>query len=278
MRAFIATALLWLTWPHALAAAKSAVPLKFGSVAMEVPAAMHTRLQPLTRYLSNALAQPVSLRLSPNLDAAVDAVVTGEVDIAYLTPIAYVQAHARGGARLIAKTINKGSPRFRLMIVARADGAVHSVADLAGRRFAFGDPAALLQRAVVVNAGMPLRRLGSYAYLNHYDNVVRGVLSGDFDAGIVKDTAAHAWQKKGLRIVYASPDLPPYNVVVSKKVSPELAEKIKGAFLALSPQRPADLRVIQALDATYEGFAPTSDAEYEIVRTLVRPFQRKRAQ
>lgn len=270
----IAAGLLGLASLSSVAAESPHATLKFGSVAMEIPAAMHTRLQPLTRYLSTALAQPVSLRLSPNLNAAIDAVVTGEVDIAYLTPIAYVQAHDRGGARLVAKTINKGSPRFRLMIVARADGDVRTVADLAGRRFAFGDPAALLQRAVVVNAGMPLARLGSYAFLNHYDNVARGVLSGDFDAGILKDTAAHAWAEKGLRIVYASPDLPPYNVVVSSKVSPELAAKIERAFLALTPQRPADLRVIQALDATYDGFAPTNDAEYDIVRSLVRPFQR----
>lgn len=270
----LAAGLLCLASLSSVAAGSPPATLKFGSVAMEIPAAMHTRLQPLTRYLSAALAQPVSLRLSPNLDAAIDAVVTGEVDIAYLTPIAYVKAHDRGGVRLVAKTINKGSPRFRLMIVARADGDVRTVADLAGRRFAFGDPAALLQRAVVVNAGMPLARLGRYAFLNHYDNVARGVLSGDFDAGILKDTAAHAWAEKGLRIVYASPDLPPYNVVVSSKVSPELAAKIKRAFLALTPQRAEDLRVIQALDKTYEGFAPTSDAEYEIVRTLVRPFQR----
>lgn len=262
---------------HASASAQTLAPerpLKFGSVAMEVPAAMHKRLQPLTHYLTTALGRSVGLRLSPNLDTAVDAVVTGEVDIAYLTPIAYVKAHDRGNARLIVKTITKGSSRFRLMIVARQNGPVNTVADLAGRRFAFGDPAALLQRAVVVNAGMPLRRLGGYSYLNHYDNVVRGVLSGDFDAGIVKDTAAYAWSKKGLRIVYASPDLPPYNIVVSERVLPELAEKIKRAFLALSSERPDDLRVIQALDPTYNGFAPTSDREYDVIRKLVLPFQR----
>ena len=41
--------------------------IKFGSVAMDVPAAMHKRLTPLTPYLSEVLGQPVSLKLSKNM-------------------------------------------------------------------------------------------------------------------------------------------------------------------------------------------------------------------
>jgi len=245
----------------------------FGSVAMDIPAVMHQRLTPLTNYLSAELGRKVTLRLSPNMPAAIKETVEGNIDIAYLTPVAYLRAHARGGARLVAKTVTKGKGSFQLMIVVREDSPIKTVADLAGKRFAFGDKAALLQRAAVVGAGMPLEKLGEYKFIGHYDNIVRGVMIGDFDAGILKDTMAFKWEGKGIRILYGSPQLPPYNIAASKTVNDELLGKMKAAFLNLNRDNPEHLQVIKSLDKKYDGFAPTDDEEYDIVRELIKPFE-----
>jgi len=247
--------------------------LNFGSVAMDIPAVMHRRLKPLTDYLSENLERPVNLRLAPDLSTAARDVARGAIDITYLTPVAYLKAHRDGGARLVVKTVTRGRQSFQLMVVTRADSPVHTMRDLIGKSFAFGDSAAILQRAVVVNAGVRLEELGSYRFLGHYDNIVRGVLSGDFDAGILKDTSAWEWQSKGLRIVYSSPPLPPYNVVVNKGIDDRLYERIRAAFLKLDAGDPRHHAIIKALDPSYDGFAPTSDAEYDIVRRLVEPFE-----
>lgn len=247
--------------------------LYFGSVAMDIPAAMYGRLRPLTDYLSKRLNRPVTLKLSSDLSKAAGAVAKGEVDIAYLTPVAYIKAQRAGDVRLVAKTVTNGRSDFRLMIVVRDDSAIHSVGDLVGKTFAFGDPAAILQQAVVVNAGIKLERLGSYRFLGHYDNIARGVLSGDFDAGVLKDTTAYQWKKKGLRLLYMSPALPPYNIVVSGRVDDRSYEAIRDAFLALDANKPAHRKVIKSLDATYDGFVATSDAEYQVIRHMIRPFQ-----
>ncbi len=247
--------------------------LYFGSVAMDIPAEMHKRLKPLTEYLSRELGTRVELRLSPNMKDAIEKVAGGEVDIAYLTPVAYLNAHEKGQAKLVVKTVTRGKGAFQLMIVARADGDVHRVEDIKGRTFAFGDKRALLQRAVVLAAGVRLEELGDYAFIGHYDNIARGVAAGDFDAGILKDTKAYAWEKKGLKIVYASDPLPPYNIAAKKDLSPELYDKLKAAFLRLDPGNPADRAVIKALSTKYDGFAETSDTEYDVVRQLVAPFR-----
>ena len=119
---------------------------------------------------------------------------------------------------------------------------------------------------------MPLDKLGSYKFIGHYDNIARGVEIGYFDAGILKDTKAFKWQGKGLRILYSSPNLPPYNITVSKNVTPLMREKLKQAFLALDDKNPEHSKVIKALSDKYNGFAPASDAEYNVVRELVKPF------
>ncbi len=248
--------------------------IRFGSVAMDIPAIMQKRLLPLTKYLSNALDQPVVLKLSPNMPTAINEVASGAVELSYLTPVAYIRAHQKGETQLVAKTITNNKASFQLMIVVRDDSPIKTVTDLEGKTFAFGDRAAVLQRAVVVGADMPLEKLARYEFIGHYDNIVRAVLNRDFDAGILKDTMAYKWEGKGIRILYTSPDLPPYNIAASKNVSKEMLTKIQQAFLSLDPDNPEHSPVIKALDKNYDGFAPTSDAEYDVVRKLIQPFDK----
>ncbi len=248
--------------------------LHFGSVAMDIPAVMHQRLRPLTDYLGRELGRPVTLKLSADLSKAADELASGNVDIAYLTPVAYIKAQRAGAARLVAKTVTRGEKSFRLMLVVRHDSPIKSVKDLKGKNFAFGDPAAILQRAVVVNAGLRLEQLGSYKFIGHYDNIARGVANGDFDAGILKDTTAYEWERKGLRILHASPHLPPYNIAVSKQVDEPTRNALRQALLRLDPRNPAHRNVLESLDRNYDGFVPAADSEYDVVRTLVKPFEK----
>ena len=241
---------------------------------MDIPAVMHKRLTPLTNYLSSTLDRPVTLKLSPNMGDAIDNTAKGSVDLSYLTPVAYLRAHEKGNAKLIVKTVTKGKASFKLMIVVKEGSPIKSVKQLSGKSFAFGDKKALLQRATVVGAGMPLEKLGEYKFIGHYDNIVRAVMNGDFDAGILKDTMAYKWEGKGIRILYATPDLPPYNIAASKNVDNTTLAKLEKAFLDLNPKNPEHLKVIKALDKKYDGFARTSDAEYDIVRKLTRPFDK----
>lgn len=250
--------------------------IRFGSVAMDIPAVMQKRLLPLTKYLSDSLGKPVVLKLSPNMPAAIKEISKGAVELSYLTPVAYIRSHQKGDTQLIAKTVTKNKASFQLMIVVRDDSPIKSVADLEGKAFAFGDKAALLQRAVVVGAEMPLDKLGRYEFIGHYDNIVRAVLNRDFDAGILKDTMAYKWEGKGIRILYASPDLPPYNIAASKNISKPMLQKLQKAFLDLNTNNPDHFPVIKALDKKYDGFAPTDDSEYDIIRKLIEPFDKKR--
>lgn len=263
--------LCWLAMQPVTAAERE---IRFGSVAMDIPAVMHRRLTPLTQYLSHELGQPVSLKLAKDMPGAIKDIADGNVDLAYLTPVAYLKSHAMGQTRLVAKTITEGQGSFKLMIVTRANSPIKTLADLPGKKFAFGDRAALLQRAVVVGAGVKLASLGAYGFLGHYDNIVRAVMHGEYDAGILKDTMAYKWAGKGIRILYASEDLPPYNIAASKHVDDRLLARLKAAFLKLDPKNPEHMRIIKTLDKNYDGFAATSDQEYDVIRKLIAPFNR----
>jgi phosphonate transport system substrate-binding protein len=260
--------------PMVAPAENHAQELQFGSVAMDIPAVMHKRLTPLTEYLGEKIGRDVSLKLSPNMGAAIHEVASGNVDMAYLTPVAYLNAKKRGDVQLIAKTITNGKGSFQLMIVVKEDSPIQTVEQLKGKSFAFGDEKALLQRATVVGSGIKLEDFSEYKFIGHYDNISRAVLVGDFDAGILKDTTAFKWKDKGLRILYSSPPLPPYNIAASKNVDGETLQKLKDAFLGLDSKNPDHLAIIKSLDKKYDGFAATSDEEYEVVRKLIAPFKK----
>lgn len=253
-------------------AENDAKPIRFGSVAMDTPRVMHQRLLPLTQYLRDALGRPVELVLAPNMATAINNVATGNVDLAYLTPVAYLRSKEISNTNLIAKTVTNNKASFKLMIVVRNDSPIQNVAELRGKSFAFGDPAALLQRAVVVGAGINLDELGHYNFVDHYDNIVRGVLNRDYDAGILKDTMAYKWKNKGIHILYSSDDLPPYNITAAPHIDNKLLEQLRNAFLNLDINRAEHQEVIKALDPKYSGFSETNDGEYDIVRTLTKPF------
>jgi phosphonate transport system substrate-binding protein len=255
-------------------AADNEQSIRFGSVAMDTPAVMHKRLKPLTEYLTEKLGHPVRLKLAPNMPTAIEEVANAKVELAYLTPVAYIRSKESGNTRVLVKTVTKNKASFKLMIVVREDSPIQTVDQLAGKRFAFGDKAALLQRATVVGAGMPIDKLGSVDFLGHYDNIVRAVLHRDFDAGILKDTMAYKWQGKGIRILYESPDLPPYNIAVSRKIDDKLFKILQDAFLSLDMNNPKDREIIHALDKKYNGFAATDDSEYDVVRQLIVPFRK----
>jgi len=64
----------------------------------------------------------------------------------------------------------------------------------------------------------------------------------------------------------------PINIAASANVDKELLQQLKKAFLSLDAKNPTHLKIIHAIDKKYNGFAETNDAEYDVVRKLIEPF------
>jgi len=249
-----------------------------GSVAMDIPAAMVQGLTPLTRYLSKKIGQKVSFRASPNLGTAVSELGNNATQIAYLTPVAYIEAHNKYHAMPLVSPLTHGKASFNLVVAVRQDSDIKSIADLIGKSFALGDEKAILQRAVLAGGGIGLNQLSRYAFLNHYDNIAKAVLNKDFDAGILKDTIYEKFQPQGLRRIYSSPPLPSYLFAVSERLPAETVKKLRAAFLELRADTPEGLAILQGIDKGYDGFVIAHDQDYDVVRKLILPFQKPAGQ
>lgn len=252
----------------------TAEEIYLGSVATDVPAAMVQHLTPLTSYLSKKTGLKISFRASPNLSSAVSELGKDQTQIAYLTPVAYIEAQEKYKVKPLVAPLTHGKDTFNLVVAVHQDSNIQSMADLIGKSLALGDEKALLQRAVVVNGGINLHQLSRFGFLKHYDNIAKAVLNKDFDAGILKDTTYEKYAKQGLRSIHTSPPLPSYLFAVNDKLPPETVKKLRAAFLALKADSAANKAILKELDQGYDGFVVAEDKDYDVVRKLIAPFQK----
>ena len=242
--------------------------LQLGSVAMDIPAEMVRRLTPLTKYLSLKTGTAVEFHASPNLNTAVEDLGMNITQIAYLTPVAYMEAHEKYAAIPLVNPLSKGKGTFTLVIAVQKDSPIKTISDLRGKKFAFGDKKAKLQPAVVETAGIKLEEFASYDYLNHYDNIAKAVINGDFDAGILKDTVAEKFAA-GLRVIHTSPPLASYVFAVNKNLPPKTIAKLRKAMLALKNDTEESKAILTALEQGYDGFEVAHDKDFDGVRALL---------
>ena len=254
-------------------AAAETVQVFLGSVAMDTPVDMVERFKLLTNYLTDKTGLHVTFRASPNMDAAISDLGTNRIQIAYLSPVAYIEARKKYGSRPLVEAITLSESTFRLVVVVPQDSPIKTMRDLKGKTFAFGDEKAMLQRAVVISGGINLGDLGQYAFLNHYDNIAKAVLNKDFDAGIIKESIFVEFRNRGLRVIYSSPQLPPYLFAVSHKLPQATAKKLRDAMVALKADSVEHNAILKQLDKGYDGFADAHDADYDVVRKLIAPLQ-----
>lgn len=251
-----------------------AVNVTMGSVAMDIPVEMIKRMSALTNHLALSTNLNVRFRPSPNLGSAVEDLGTGQTQIAYLTPVAYIEARKKYGVIPLVAPTTGGRPNFALVIGVKAGSGISSPAGLKGKRFAFGDEKALLQKAAVESMGLKSGDFSAFSYLKHYDNIAKAVLAGDFDGGILKDSIAEEFKSKGIVVVGSTVPLPSYIFAVHPGMPEAVRNQLRDALLALNKRTPERAATLEAFDKAYDGFVVVDDPAYDSVRKLIQPFQK----
>lgn len=232
------------------------------------------RYRPLARYLSDWLGRPVQIRVGRDYQEHLEHVGRDLVDIAFMGPASYVECTERFGPKpLLARLEVHGEPEFKGAIVVRQDSRIENLAQLRGRRIAFGDRNStmsyLLPRHMLKQAGIGLTDLGQYQFMGSHTNVALGVLAGDFDAGGVKEEVYRQFKDKGLRLLAWTPALSEHLFVTRSNLDPLLVRSLRGAMLQLGSRRDAP-GILGAIKPGLTGLVPVQDADYENLRRVIR--------
>ena len=233
-----------------------------------------TRFTPLADYLGKEIGRPVSVRVGRDYDEHIMYLGKDRADIAFMGPASYVTMVAKYGKKpLLARLETDGNPLFRGYFIVRQDSPLKSLADLKGKRMAFGDRDSTMSHLVpqymLEKAGVPLDKLAEYKFLGSHNNVVLAVLSGDFDAGAVKDEVFDKYAKQGLRALVDTPYYSDHVFVTRSTLAPGMIQALRSAMLRLK-DTPGGREILETIKPHTTALVPAVDTDYDNIRQVLK--------
>ena len=211
---------------------------------------------------------PTDYVLYSNYERLVDALLSGDVDIAWNTNTAYVVAEERLGGDAQVLGMRDVDADFRTVIVTRRGEAFDSPAALAGRRLALGSRdsghAAILPLYYLAEEGFDAAHdatlvrfdtdLGKHGDTGDSElRVVRAVAEGDADAGALGDATWASLRSSGfapaadVEVAWRSPTYFHCNFTALPSFDTARAAQWSEALLAMSYDDP-ELRTVMDLE------------------------------
>jgi len=227
---------------------------------------------PLQVYLAKAMGRPVTVAAPGTFRETVAHLGDGSYDFACLGALEYIRAHAKYG---VIPLVQRTSDLYlHSVFITGAGSSIHSLSDLKGRLFAFGDingasthliPYRELMRAGInPETDLKVRFSGS--------NPATAVLveTGVVDAGALDETIFNSLIRDGklnsqkVRVFYTSKPFVGYVFVARKDVPEAERERFARALLALKEGK--DDSVLKILRA--KQFVVANDEEYATIRQI----------
>ena len=257
--------------------AEAADVLKVSAIPDEAPTELLRKFKPLGAYLEKQLGMPVEFVPVADYAAVVEGIAADRVDLAWLGGFTYVQARLKTG-NAIPLVQREQDEKFTSKFIS-ADPAVKSLQDLKGKTFAFGSVSStsgsLMPRYFMQKDGIvPEQFFSRVAYSGAHDATVAWVQAGKVDAGVLN---ASVWQKlldagkvdtSKVHVFATTPTYYDYNWTVRGSLDPQLAAKIKQAFLALDPANPEHKAILDLQAAS--RFIETQPENYAGIEEAAR--------
>ncbi|HTN31310.1 MAG TPA: phosphate/phosphite/phosphonate ABC transporter substrate-binding protein [Pseudomonas sp.] len=239
--------------------------------------------QPLIRLLSDGLGLPVQLVPTSSYAGAIDAVVSGGVDLAILGPAAYLQARQRdAGIEAFATPVltqgyfTPAGAHYQALLLVRADREFQALDDLRGSRVALSDPSStsgsvIPQLEFPAVVGRPLAQFfAGQLYAGSHDRALDALLDGKVDAAFVSSPQADDYLRRGListrslQVLWRSQPIANDPLVFSSRLCGELRQRIRVLLLSESPLLAEFLRAQQA-----SALAPVEHAAYQALEQMI---------
>jgi phosphonate transport system substrate-binding protein len=142
-------------------------------------------------YLTKALGSPVTVKLFPGYEELADALATSQVDLAWITPLAFVQAASKNRdvtALSKAMRATDGGLFYRAVFFVKSNSKVADLKGLSGKKVAWADKLSasgyLFPRALLKEQGLdPEKTFATEAFLGDHPAVCKAVRDGTADVG-----------------------------------------------------------------------------------------------
>lgn len=228
---------------------------------------------PLAKVIEKEINQPVNIVIAKDYSTHIDNIGNDKLDIAYLGPASYVKLVDRyGEKKILARQAINSKPTFQGKIIVRSDSSISSLMELKDKKFAFGDPNStmshLVPRYMLIENGITEKVLKKIDFLGSHDNVALSVLSGDFDAGAVKEAVFYKYRSRGLKEIATTPALSEHLFVAGNHVSDALVSKVRKILLNLENSSDG-MSAMKSIKKKMTNMVVVVDADYDNLRNIL---------
>lgn len=252
--------------------------LRLTVVPYEAAEQLHDDYMPMAQYLAREMGcKEGTFTAVVDYAGVLAALETGSVDVAYLSPFPYAIATSQMKRKPhpLAMPWVKGALTYRGIIFVRKDSDIHSIEDLRGRTFAFGDVTSttgyLLPRAMLEKAGI----FATLKWRNagNANMVVKAVENRAADAGAAYDNVFEVAyreepEKAKLMRVIAQTEAIPNGIYVCRADLPaEQVKKLQKAFLKMNTDPVGKEAMLRAPN---DRIVPPDDSLFDPVRETAR--------
>ncbi len=249
--------------------------LKMGLIPADDAEEMLRSYKPVAEYLEGKVGVPVEIQVTSDYTAAIEAMRSKHIDMAWFGPFSYVLAAQEANAEAIVNGVRRdtGLSTYKSIIITRADSGIETLDDLKGRSYAFVDPAStsgnLIPRKVLIENGIdPDNDFSLMYYAGTHNAVELAVANGKVDAGADSDTSykrmvdAGEIDSKVNIIIKESEPIPGSPIAVRGDLPEDLKRNIQQALANMDEQ------TIHQVDGwgNIQKYVAVSDSDYDIIR------------
>ncbi len=277
----LAVALAGCTKKEELGTASNPIKLHFvPSVDAKV---IESNSQVFKAFLEKNTPYKYEISIPQSYVAVVESFGTKRADIAAINTFGYVLAHEKYGAQALLTVLRHGASTYQSQFLARTDSAINSVADLAGKKIAFVDPAStsgyLLPLKTLKDKNIEPKET---VFASKHDNVVSMIYQGQVDAGAtfysppadgkIEDArrlvlTQYPDVEAKVKIVELSEPIPNDPIIFRKEMTEEMKQKIVQAFLdfVATPEGKTAFKEIYGVTELKKA----TDTDYDAVRKML---------
>jgi len=245
----------------------------------ENPTKLQQDYAPLVSLLEKTLGKKVEYVPVTNYGAAVQALIAGKVDFAWLGGFTYVLARTRLKVEpLVMRDIDR---KFHSVFIANKASGVRAPEQLKGKTFAFGSksstsghlmPRYFLQTMFKIDPDKDFD--GKPVFTGAHDATVKAVEAGRVDADAVNMQVWQRMKREGtvdlskVVVIWTTPAYVDYVWTARTAVPASVREGFKKTFLGLDPSDALDKKVLDHAGAA--KYVAASPADFDAIEKVAR--------
>ncbi len=253
--------------------------LRIGLIPADDAETQMRNYQPVADYLSEKLGMKVEMSVTHDYTAAVEAMRSKHIDMAWFGPFSYVLAVKEAGAEAIVVGIRRdtGESTYRTVLVTRANSGIKKLEDLKGRTFAFVDPVStsgnLFPRFVFSKNGIdPEKDFKTVIYAGTHNGVELAVKNRTVDAGADSDTSYALMTKEGQIdpkenvVIFTSDPIPGSPIAIRGDLPTDFKNKVQEVLINM------DQQTIFKVNGWGDigRYAVAKDSDYDVIRETAK--------